>query len=117
MDYEVIQRNGKKYVDVKSVQSQVNVSHSMQHIKYDNIGPFITHFSNELLKSNWRELFESIKPNLEIHISDIIQSVIKPILDEVAITEFTYEQSELEMNRLIEPVPQSSRKSSKSNSS
>lgn len=80
----------------------MNVSHSIQHVKFENIGPFITHISNEILESNWRELFTSIKSDLKIHISNIVKSVLDPIFDEIAITEITYEQTELEMNRLIE---------------
>lgn len=64
-----------------------------------------------MLDSNWRHLLDSIDADLEIHIGNIIKSILGPIFDEVAITEFTYESSDLDENP-VELVPQNSNSSS-----
>lgn len=96
---------------VKNVHSKLNVPDLTQHVEYENIGPFISHVANGMLDSNWRHLLDSINADLEIHIGNIVKSILGPIFDEVAITEFTYESSDLDENP-VESVPQNSNSSS-----
>lgn len=96
---------------VKNIYSKLNVPDLTQHVEYENIGPFISHVANGMLDSNWRHLLDSISADLEIHIGDIIKSILGPIFDEVAITEFIYESSDLDKNP-VELVLQNSSSSS-----
>lgn len=96
IDCDVIQRNGKKYVDIKKVHSQLNVPELTQHAKYENIGPFLSNIANGVLDSNWKHLLDSISSDLESHIGNIIKAILGPIFDEIPITEFTHEHTDSE---------------------
>lgn len=92
---------------------QLHVSHLSQQIKYENIGSFVGHIANGIFDSNWEKLLETINSDLEIHIAEVIKSILAPIFDEVAINEFTYRKSILE-TKLIDWVSQNPRSSSSS---
>lgn len=97
-DCDVIQRNGKDYVKVKNVYSKLHLPQFSHHVKFENIGPFISHVVDGILDSHWRHLVDSISPDLEIHIGNIMKEIINPVVDVIPIKEFTYESSDLEVN-------------------
>lgn len=116
IDCDVIQQNGKEYVNIKTVHPKLHVSHLSQHIKYVDVGRFISHIANGIFDANWEKLLETINSDLEIHIGNIVQLILTPIFDEVAIDEFTYKKSGLETT-LFEWISHNPSSSSSSSSS
>lgn len=71
----------------------MNVTHFTQKSRFQDIGPFVKGILDEILESNWRILLESINPDVEIYMGDIIQAICTPIFDEYAIEAFFEGQS------------------------
>lgn len=112
IECELNERNGKEYMVMKSVHSQLNIPHLTQHSKYENISPFITHVANGILDSNWKHLLDSISSDLETHIANIIKAILEPIFDKITVTEFIFEQTEPEANPVESVLQNQSRSSS-----
>lgn len=93
IDCDVVERNGREYMNITGVHPQLHIAHLSADIEYENIGPFVSHIANGLFDSNWRKLLETINPDLELHIGDVIKLILVPIFDEVAINELIYKKS------------------------
>lgn len=85
MDCDIIQRNGKDYVKVKSVQLHLKVSNFSMDFKSKSIHPTINNIANKVINANWKILKAEIDHDLERYIGDVIKSIIVPITDKISI--------------------------------
>ena len=85
MDCDIIQKDGKDYVKVKSVQLHLKVSNLSMDFKSKSLNPTINKIANKVINANWKLLKAEIDNDLEKYISDVIKSIIVPITDKIAI--------------------------------
>lgn len=112
-DCDIIHRDEKRYARIKSLNIQLHITHLKVNGTYENIGPFLSGILEEIIDSNWKILVESINPDLEIYMGDIIKSAFTPIFDKIALEEFYDGQSDLEAFSIVfDPKDSSSSSSS-----
>lgn len=95
---------------------QYFVTNTIQKSTYEDIGPFLSGIIDEVMDSNLKILFESILPDLEMHIGDIIKSLFGLMFDKIALEEFYDEESDLEAYPVLSDLKNPSSSSSSSGS-
>lgn len=97
---------------------KLHVTHFTLNTRYENIGPFLSGFADAIMDSNWKLLLESINPDLEIYMGDVIKSFFTPIFNKIPLEEFSDGQSVLEAYPVVSDSksPMSSSSSSDSSS-
>lgn len=85
MDCDIIQKDGKEFVKVKSVHLHLEVSNLSMDFKSKSLSPIINNIANKVLNANWKLLKAEIDNDLERYIGDVIKSIIVPITDKIAI--------------------------------
>lgn len=83
------------------MNAQLHVTGFAQKTRYKDMGPFLTGIADEILDSNWKLVFESVNPDVEVYMGDIIKSILTPIFDKIALEEFFNGQSALEVNPIV----------------
>lgn len=96
IDCDIIHRDGKGYARMRTIHLQLLVTHLTLKGTYEDVGPFISGIINEILDSNWKILMESMIPDMEVYMGDIIKSFFIPIFDKIALEDFSDGQSFLE---------------------
>lgn len=96
---------------------QLHIARIKYNATFDDIGPFISGIIYEIVDSNWKLLMESVKPDLEVYMGDIIESFFIPIFDKIALEEFSDGQSDLEAYSHLSDSKNPSNSSSSSGSS
>lgn len=88
-------------MSIKSVHLKLHITQFTQKSTYEDIGPFVSGIADDVLESNWKFLLESINPDLEIHIGDMVKSIFTPIFDNIALGEFYDGQPFLEAYPIV----------------
>lgn len=91
MDCDIIQRDGKDYVKVKSVQLHLNVSKFSMDFKSKSVHPTINNIVNKVINAHWKLLKAEIDNDLERYIGDVIKSIIVPITDKISIQDLLHQ--------------------------
>lgn len=89
-------QDGKRYASIKNLNIQLHVTHLTLNATYEDVGSFFSGIMDELMVSNWELLIESIIPDMEKYMGDIIKSFFEPIFDKIALEDFSDGQSFLE---------------------
>lgn len=85
MDCDIIQKDGKEYVKVKTVHLHLKVTNFSMDFKSKSLHPTINNIANKVINANWKLLKAEIDHDLEKYIGDVIKSIIVPITDKIAI--------------------------------
>lgn len=88
LDVDVIEKNGKQYLDIKNVKVHLKVK--QVYINFDSRtgNPEVNETINKVINENWRDIYKEVKPDLEKNIGEVIKALVKPMFSEIPYKEF-----------------------------
>lgn len=87
-DCNVLKRNGKQYVNITKVQTEVKCEDYLWTYRSDTAIPFLTKTMNHMVNANWRIIFMENELSFKKFASKTFQAFLTPIFNEFAIQEF-----------------------------
>lgn len=88
IEFDVIERDGKEYIKIKNVRPHLKLTGFSVQFKSKTGNPTIENTINKVINENWREIYNELKPDLELNVGDVIKSIITPLFDSVPYQEF-----------------------------
>lgn len=88
IDAEVVTKNGKDYLHVKSVRVHMKLAKLQIHFNSKTGSPEVNETINTIVNENWRDIYKELKPALEENIAEVITSIIGPLFDNIPYQEF-----------------------------
>lgn len=87
-------RNGKHYVNVTSVHSDVKFEGYSLTFESQTGIPIFTETVNHAANANWRSLFVENEPHFRSVLNEITHAIIRPIFNKIPIQHFFQENCE-----------------------
>lgn len=85
LDGEFVQRDGKDYYVVKSINAHMETSHMKLDTKCKNLYGWVNNKMNNIFNSHWQLFKSELDASLDKYIGDIISAILTPVLDRVAV--------------------------------
>lgn len=82
---DVVHRNGKTHMVVKTIKIRFELERVILHVYSKELSPFITTLINKCINTQWRSYYEDIQDDFEYFTGRMIQSIISPFFDKIAI--------------------------------
>lgn len=84
----VIQRNDKTYLIVTAVNTKFEIDNIATHFHSESLNAIINGLVNKIVSTNWRGFYRELKSELEDYICRIVQTIISPVVDKIALQDF-----------------------------
>lgn len=95
MKCEVIERNGKQYLETKSIDLSYRLGGVQMDFKFNGAVPEIFQtIVNEQSSSNWKQLKPIIEAQLEEYVPKVVHKTVAPIFQKIAIKDFFCDQAD-----------------------
>lgn len=95
MKCEVVERNGKQYLETKSTDFSYRLGGVKIDFKFNGAVPEILQtIVNEQSSSNWKQLKPIIEAELEEYVSEVVHKTVAPIFQNIAIKDFFCDQAD-----------------------
>lgn len=87
-DCDVIECGEKHYVNITNVYTRAHFENYSVKFESNTTSPFVAHTVNRAINANWKLLSVEVRPHLEKVLGEIMQTIITPILNRMAIQDF-----------------------------
>lgn len=88
IESEVITKNGKDYLHVKSVRVHMKLAKLQINFDSRTGSKEVNDEINKVVNQQWRDIYKEIKPDLEQNIAEVIKSMIGPLFDNIPYQDF-----------------------------
>lgn len=82
---DIVERNGKEYLTINQMSANFNAGNFKINIKYYNVASIITNMVSSVVNSNWRLLKLLGGSTINRFVSDILVSILTPMMNEVSL--------------------------------
>lgn len=87
-DCDVIEREGKHYINIRGVRTQVKYEDFSFKFESDTAISFVTETINRIVNAHWKLILVEVETHWKIVFGKIIQTILIPIFDKMAVQDF-----------------------------
>lgn len=88
MVHDVIRRNEKHYLEVKSLEIKFLNEHFSTDLYSKKLSPLTNDLVNRVLNADWRCLIKELQTDMENYAACLIRSIVELIVDKISIQDF-----------------------------
>lgn len=85
---DLIEHEGKHYVNITNARTKTTFEDYSLKVESETVIPLITEIMIQVLNVNWRLFFTETESQWEKILDEIIQSLVTPIFEKIAIQDF-----------------------------
>ena len=78
LDVKLVERNGKEYLNIEKIRVTMHISRMILDMKSD-LSEEISRPIGQMLNDNWKDLFNEIKPDVEVNIAEVLKTTLQEI--------------------------------------
>lgn len=85
---DIVHRNGRDYLELSDINTSFDASYFHIDFKCQNTTPLLNDIVNRLANANWKICKRMIYNSVDKYITEIMKSVIQPIIVDLAVQDF-----------------------------
>lgn len=78
LDVKLVERNGKEYLNIEKIRVTMRISRMILDMKSD-LSEEISRPIGQMLNDNWKDLFNEIKPDVEVNIAEVLKTTLQQV--------------------------------------